>query len=312
MAILALEIYLPKPLSRAYGIPRWERPRGDVWPSDFPVRFEGYGGAGFSAIAAGNWSRSNVAFYGDVDLRDREERWTLGTAARTEDFEDFAATINGKLSGRVQIDREVVPRAGVSSGFRASTPGQQSVFNVSTQYVLGCLGGELAQGGEREVDRGGGQPALDEVRAVAPQHTRVKPSPEAFDGYQAKNSPSARPSERRECPLARESSTSSTSGAGETGTSSEVALPFPLSLQRVGGLSRYVTRAVRRSYRGCHGTTPGHSAKRWNQPGFFVGGRRLRLRPERFKPCMAVRRKSQTRPTIRGSPGNRIEIAKAH
>ena len=119
-----------------------------------------------------------MAFYGDVDLRGREERWTLGTAARTEDFEDFAATINGKLSGRVQLDREVVPRAGVSSGFRASTPGQQSVFNVSTQYVLGCLGGELAQGGEREVDRGGGQPALDEVRAVAPQHSPGK----AFSG----------------------------------------------------------------------------------------------------------------------------------
>ncbi len=90
---------------------------------------------GFSPIAAGNWSRSNVAFYGDVELRGRKERWTLGTAVRMEDFEDFGTTINGKLSGRVQLNREVALRAGVSSGFRAPTPGQQNAFNVATQYV---------------------------------------------------------------------------------------------------------------------------------------------------------------------------------
>ena len=36
--------------------------------------------------------------------------------------------------------------------------------------VRGGFRSELAQGGEREVDRGGREPALDEVRAVAPEH----------------------------------------------------------------------------------------------------------------------------------------------
>ena len=42
----------------------------------------------------------------------------------------------------------------------------------------GGFDGQLAQGGEREVDRGGRQPSFDEVRAVAPQHGPGK----AFSG----------------------------------------------------------------------------------------------------------------------------------
>ena len=89
---------------------------------------------GFSPIAAGNWSRSNVAVYGDVELRGGEEQWTLGGDVRIEDFEDFGTTINGKLSGRVQLSGAVALRAGVSNGFRAPTPGQQNAFNVSTRF----------------------------------------------------------------------------------------------------------------------------------------------------------------------------------
>ena len=40
--------------------------------------------------------------------------------------------------------------------------------------VGGGFGGQLTKGGEREVDRGGREPALDEVRAVAPQHGPCK------------------------------------------------------------------------------------------------------------------------------------------
>ena len=89
---------------------------------------------GFSPIAAGNWSRSNVAAYGDFELLGRKERWTLGLAVRVEDFEDFGTTLNGKVSGRVRLNRDVSLRASISDGFRAPTPGQQNAFNVSTQY----------------------------------------------------------------------------------------------------------------------------------------------------------------------------------
>ena len=89
---------------------------------------------GFSPIAAGDWNRSNTAVYGDLEYGPSDHSWTVGAALRFENYDDFGSTVNGKLAGR----REVVPglalRGGVSTGFRAPTPGQQNAFNVSTQW----------------------------------------------------------------------------------------------------------------------------------------------------------------------------------
>ena len=49
-------------------------------------------------MAAGTWSRRNVAHYGDVELNGAETDWTLGTAVRVEHFDDFGTTMNSKLS----------------------------------------------------------------------------------------------------------------------------------------------------------------------------------------------------------------------
>ena len=91
---------------------------------------------GYGPMAAGTWSRRNVAVYGDVELNGLEDDWTLGTAARVEHFDDFGTTANGKLSARYRF-----VRASVSSGFRAPTPGQQNGFNISTIFdpALGDL-----------------------------------------------------------------------------------------------------------------------------------------------------------------------------
>ena len=91
---------------------------------------------GYGPMAAGTWSRRNVAVYGDVELNGLEDDWTLGTAARIEHFDDFGTTANGKLSMRYGF-----VRASVSSGFRAPTPGQQNGFNISTIFdpALGDL-----------------------------------------------------------------------------------------------------------------------------------------------------------------------------
>ena len=53
-----------------------------------------------------------------------------------ENFQDFGTTLNGKLAGRYELSEEFAVRGGVSTGFRAPTPGQQNAFNVSTQYDL--------------------------------------------------------------------------------------------------------------------------------------------------------------------------------
>ena len=91
---------------------------------------------GYGPLAAGTWNRSNVAVYGDLELNDPDDGWTLGAAVRVENFEDFGTTTNGKVSGRVGF-----VRASVSSGFRAPTPGQQNGFNIATIFdpALGDL-----------------------------------------------------------------------------------------------------------------------------------------------------------------------------
>ena len=91
---------------------------------------------GYEPLAAGTWNRSNVAVYGDLELNDPDDGWTLGAAVRVENFEDFGTTTNGKVSGRLGF-----VRASVSSGFRAPTPGQQNGFNIATIFdpALGDL-----------------------------------------------------------------------------------------------------------------------------------------------------------------------------
>ena len=89
---------------------------------------------GFSDIAAGDWHRTNFAAYGDMEVRARDDRWTLGTALRAERFEDFGTTANWKVAARYGLSDAFAIRGSASTGFRAPTPGQQNAFNVSTQF----------------------------------------------------------------------------------------------------------------------------------------------------------------------------------
>ena len=100
---------------------------------------------GFSPIAAGGWNRSNTAVYGDLEYGPPDHTWTVGTAVRLENYDDFGSTVNGKLAGRRQVAPGLALRGGVSTGFRAPTPGQQNAFNVSTQWDPHLM--ELANNG---------------------------------------------------------------------------------------------------------------------------------------------------------------------
>ena len=84
---------------------------------------------GYGPRHAGAWSRHNVAAYGDLEVTDTDDAWTLGAALRVENFEDFGTTTNGKVSGRFRF-----VRGSVSSGLRAPTPGQQNGFNISSWF----------------------------------------------------------------------------------------------------------------------------------------------------------------------------------
>ena len=56
----------------------------------------------------------------------------MGGAVRYEHFDLFGATTNGKLSARYGVADTVSIRGGVSTGYRAPTPGQQNTLNVQT------------------------------------------------------------------------------------------------------------------------------------------------------------------------------------
>ena len=112
----------------AGGKPSWEV--GPYAAQGFVSGSNGF--PGFPDYTAGAWNRSNVALYGDLELRDPGERWTVGGALRFEHFDLFGSTTNGKLSGRFGLSDKVSVRGGVSTGFRAPTPGQQNTLNVQT------------------------------------------------------------------------------------------------------------------------------------------------------------------------------------
>ncbi len=123
---------------------------------------------GFSDIAAGDWHRVNFAVYGDLELRSRDDRWTLGAALRTERFADFGTTANGKAVARLALGEALAVRGSLSTGFRAPTPGQQNAFNVTTGFDRTLR--ELVNNGtipstSRVAELAGGKP-LDAERSV--------------------------------------------------------------------------------------------------------------------------------------------------
>ena len=112
----------------AGGRPSWEV--GPYAAQGFVSGSNGF--PGFPDYTAGTWNRSNLASYGDLELRDPGDRWTVGGAVRLEHFDIFGSPTNGKLSARYGLTDEVSVRGGISPGFRASTPGQQNTLHVQT------------------------------------------------------------------------------------------------------------------------------------------------------------------------------------
>ena len=137
-----------------------DQPSWEIGP--YAVQGFSSGSNGFNGYradtTAGVWARSNIAVYGDVEFSD-PGRWTLGTAVRLENFDDFGKTVNYKVSGRLKLNDLAALRGAVSTGFRAPTPGQQNAFNVTTAFIGGQLTnqGVVPATSAVAMARGGGQ-----------------------------------------------------------------------------------------------------------------------------------------------------------
>ena len=119
----------------------------DSWRADRFVAEQGLGvGAngfsGFSPELAGRWDRRNIALYLDLEA-DLSDRLSMGAALRWEDFSDFGATANWKLSGRYRLTERLRVRGSYNTGFRAPTVGQQRVASIVTAFGTGA-GGQTA------------------------------------------------------------------------------------------------------------------------------------------------------------------------
>lgn len=105
---------------------------GPLTEQGFAIGSNGFNG--FSPRTAGTWSRSNWAAYADLEAM-FTDRFLLAAALRYEDFEDFGTTINGKLTARYDVTDAFALRAAASTGFRAPTPGQANVSQITTAFV---------------------------------------------------------------------------------------------------------------------------------------------------------------------------------
>ena len=102
----------------------------DLQSQGFTAATNGF--PGFSPDTAGAWSRSHYAVYLDLEA-DVLDNWTLGAALRHEDYQDFGATTNGKLSTRLALTDALSLRGSWSTGFRAPTPGQSNAINATSK-----------------------------------------------------------------------------------------------------------------------------------------------------------------------------------
>lgn len=103
----------------------------------------GFGGAsqgyaGNNAAAVGISSRSNIAAYLDVEA-EVTDSFLLTGAVRWEDFDGFGSTTNAKVSARWDIAEAFTLRSSFSTGFRAPTPGQSNVRNISSLLDAGNI-----------------------------------------------------------------------------------------------------------------------------------------------------------------------------
>ncbi len=105
---------------------------GPLTPQGFALGSNGFNG--FSPRTAGTHERDNWAVYIDAEAQFTEQL-LLAAAVRHEDYDDFGSTTNGKLTGRFDFTDTFAARAALSTGFRAPTPGQANVSQISTVFA---------------------------------------------------------------------------------------------------------------------------------------------------------------------------------
>lgn len=109
---------------------------GPLTQQGFALGSNGFNG--FSPRTAGEWDRRNWAVYLDLEAQFTEQ-FLLAAAVRREDFDDFGSTTNGKLTGRFDVTDTFALRGALNTGFRAPTPGQANISQITTAFEGSAL-----------------------------------------------------------------------------------------------------------------------------------------------------------------------------
>lgn len=109
---------------------------GPLTQQGFSIGSNGF--PGFNRVTAGRFARDNWAAYVDLESQVNES-FLVAAALRYEDYEDFGGTTNWKLTARYDFNEFVALRGAASTGFRAPTPGQANVSQVTTAFIDGQL-----------------------------------------------------------------------------------------------------------------------------------------------------------------------------
>jgi iron complex outermembrane receptor protein len=109
---------------------------GPMTQQGFALGSNGFNG--FNARTVGSDDRDNWAVYLDAESQ-LTDQFLLAGAVRHENFDDFGGTTNWKLTGRYDASDSFAIRAALSTGFRAPTPGQANVEQVTTSFINGEL-----------------------------------------------------------------------------------------------------------------------------------------------------------------------------
>jgi len=136
---------LSSPLTFAYGaelrFENYETSAGDPASYEAGPFIAGVGaqaGPGLPADRVADVDRNVYAAYVDVEA-DLSDRFSIGAAARFEDYDDFGNKLTGKLSGRFEITDSFAIRGAAGTNFRAPSLAQTGYERATTNFGSGGM-----------------------------------------------------------------------------------------------------------------------------------------------------------------------------
>jgi len=136
---------ISSPLTFAYGAEfRWEdyeTSAGDpasYEPGPVIAAIGAQAGPGLPAGSEADVDRNVFSLYVDVET-DLSEQFSIGAAARYEDYDDFGDALTGKLSARFQVSDTFALRGAVGTSFRAPSLAQIGYERATTNFGSGGM-----------------------------------------------------------------------------------------------------------------------------------------------------------------------------